>query len=328
MHGRRVCTAMAGVLVSGMVGCGSGGAGARRGMECIAPANPGGGWDLTCRAVGAVLTELELVPGAVRVTNMPGAGGGVAYAHTVTQREGDANLIVAASPATTLRLAQVQFGTLSERDVRWLAALGAEYGVLAVSPKAPWNDLRGLVEDWRRNPSAITVGGGSAVAGQDHMKVLLLAQNAGLDPRTIRYVWFNGGGEALTALLGGFIRVFSGDASEIEGQLEAGNVRVLAVLGPKRLDGRLAGVPTATEQGYAVEWATWRGFYAPRGVSDADYERLVMMMRNVASSEAWARARRREGLAPFTLVGAEFAAFVEQEVGRLRVLSRDIGLIP
>jgi len=112
------------------------------------------------------------------------------------------------------------------------------------------------------------------VAGQDHMKVLLLGREAGLDPLRIRYVPFDGGGEALTALLGGFVQVFSGEASEVESHLETGAIRVLGVLSPQPLDGLLAGVPTAAEQGYPVEWVTWRGFYVPGGLDDEAYREL------------------------------------------------------
>ena len=184
-----------------------------RGWECIAPANAGGGWDLTCRSVGQVLSDLELSPGLVRTTNVPGAGGGVAYARTVAQRAEDPNVLIAASPSTVLRLAQRQYGSLTETDVRWVGALGAEYGVLAVAADAPWQTLDDLLDAWRQDPGSVVVSGGSAVAGQDHMKVLLLAHRSGIDPRRIRYVPFDGGGEAMTALLGGFVQLFSGEAS-------------------------------------------------------------------------------------------------------------------
>ena len=196
-----------------------------RGVECIAPANPGGGWDLTCRATGRIMAELHLVPGAVRVTNLPGAGGAIAYAHAVARRRGDASVLIAASPATTLRLAQGQFGRFTEESVRWVGAVAADYGIVAVSPDAPWSSLTALLDAWRRDPARVVAGGGSAVGGQDHMKLLVLARAAGIDPATIRYVPFDGGGEALTTLLGGFIQVFAGDASEVRGHIEAGTLR-------------------------------------------------------------------------------------------------------
>src|SRR5690606_37294911 len=112
-----------------------------RGWECIAPAAAGGGWDLTCRAASRALLDLGLYSGVMRVINLPGAGGGIAYAHTVAQRAGDEEVLVAASPATTLRLAQGQFAHLTEHDVRWVGAIAADYGVVAVAPNAPWLTL-------------------------------------------------------------------------------------------------------------------------------------------------------------------------------------------
>ena len=298
-----------------------------RGWECVAPANAGGGWDLTCRSVGEVLRELGLSPGMVRTSNLPGAGGGVAYANTVVQRNEDPTLIVAASPSTTLRLAQGQYGSLSEDDVRWLGAVGAEFGVLAVAADAPWHDLTELLDAWRQAPETIVVSGGSAVAGQDHMKVLLLVHRAGLDPRRIRYVPFDGGGEAMTALLGGFVHVFSGEASEVEAQVDAGRLRVLTVLAPERVEGPLGAVPTAHEAGLDVDWVTWRGFYVPAGIDDTRYEEWVEALRQLGASEAWERARLLNRLEPFFLVGPEFERFVRRQVEDFRAMSREIGLI-
>lgn len=298
-----------------------------RGWECIAPANAGGGWDLTCRSVGQVLSDLELAPGLVRTTNVPGAGGGVAFARTVAQRSTDTNVLIAASPSTVLRLAQRQYGSLTEQDVRWVGALGAEFGVLAVAADAPWETLDDLLEAWRQDPTSVVVSGGSAVAGQDHMKVLLLAHRSGLDPRQIRYVPFDGGGEAMTALLGGFVQVFSGEASEVEGQVAAGRLRVLVTLAPQRLEGPLAQVPTATESGVDVTWVTWRGFYVPGEIPDEAYAAWVDVIEQVGRSAEWEEARRVNRLQPFFLTGEEFSTFVEQQVSDFRAMSRDIGLI-
>lgn len=300
---------------------------ATRGWECIAPAAAGGGWDLTCRVTGRILESLGLSPGLVRTINMPGAGGGVAFAHAVAQRRDDPRVLIAASPSTTLRLAQGQYGRLTASDVRWVAALGAEYGIVAVAADAPWPTLRALLEDWRTDPTAIVASGGSAVAGQDHMKILLLGREAGIDPRTVRYVPFDGGGEALTALLGGFVQVFSGEVSEVEGQLETGSIRVLTVLAPERIGGLLADVPTATEAGYPVEWVTWRGFYAPGGIDQETYDRWVEILTQVAETDEWARARAQARLQPYFLAGPSFEAFVMQQVDAFRGLAREIGLI-
>ena len=246
----------------------------------------------------------------------------------VAQRADDPNVLIAASPSTTLRLAQRQYGPLTVDDVRWIGALGAEYGVLAVAANAPFRTLDDLLDAWRLDPSTAVVSGGSAVAGQDHMKVLLLAHRAGIDPRRIRYVPFDGGGEAMTALLGNFVQVFSGEGSEVEGQVAAGRLRVLVVLSPERLEGPLASVPTARESGLDVTWVTWRGFYVPGEITEGEYDRWVDVLGRVGQSNAWEEARAVNRLQPFLLVGDEFAQFVRAQVEDFQELSREIGLIP
>ena len=295
--------------------------------ECIAPAGPGGGWDFTCRAVGQVMSELDLVNGTIQVTNMEGGGGGVALANVVTERNDNDNLIVAASPATTLRLAQGQYGEFAADDVRWLGAVGADFAVLAVSADSELESLDQLIEMLQADPTAINFGGGSAVGGQDHMKVLVLAQAIGVDPLSLAYTPFDGGGEALTALLGGFIDVFPGDASEVLGQVEAGEVRVIATLTPERLAAPLNEVPTAIELGYEAEWIVFRGFYGPGDMSEEAYNWWVSALETTAFSDQWVEVATQGGLEPFFIGGEEFEQTISDQIDNFRQLSVDLGLI-
>lgn len=295
--------------------------------ECIAPANPGGGWDFTCRAGTKAMTDGGALGETAQVTNMPGGGGGIAYAHVVAERNDDNNLIVAASPGTTLRLAQNQYEGYTENDVRWIGVLGADFGLITVPNDSPYESLDDLIAALEADPGSVKFGGGSAVGGQDHMKVMVLAQGAGIDPLALNYTAFDGGGEALTALLGGFIDVFPGDASETKGQLEAGEVRVLATLTPERLAAPFDETPTAKELGYDAEWIVFRGFWGPGGMSDEAYDYWVNVIAETAASPEWATAREQGGLGEFSIVGEEFDVFVKVQVENFRQLSRDLGLI-
>lgn len=295
--------------------------------ECIAPAGAGGGWDFTCRSVSQVMLDLKLVPQPVKITNLTGGGGGVAFANVVTQRGDDANLIIAASPATTVRLAQSQFDKFTERDVRWLGAVAADFGLVAVKADSPYKTMKDLVEAWKADPSKIAVGGGSAVGGQDHMKVLLLARAIGIQPRSAKYVPFDGGGQAITSLLGGFTQVFAGDASETRAQLEAGTMRVLAVMAPKRLPKPYADVPTTKELGYNVDWVVWRGFYVPKSMPSDAFDYWSGALKKVEKSAEWAKVREQNSLGQYLLTGAEFQVFIDRQVNAFRNLSRDLGII-
>jgi len=297
-------------------------------VECIAPANPGGGWDFTCRQVGKALYDLKKVPGPVQVTNMPGASGGVAFASAVTKRAEDANLLVAASTATTTRLAQDKFPGMNKDMVRWVGTVGADYGIIAVAKDSPYKSLKDLIEVLKSDPSRISTAGGSAVGGWDHLKLLLAARAAGIKHLTqIKYIAFQGGGEALTQLLGGHVQAFSGDISEVQGHIEAGDVRVLAVLSAERLPGKLKDMPTAKEQGYDVEGANWRGFYVPKKASDDSYAYWAKAVEDVYRSAEWKKVMADNGLMPFDRQGPALDKFVSQQIDQLQELSKAIGLV-
>lgn len=297
-------------------------------VECIAPASPGGGWDFTCRSVGKILADLELVPGSVTVTNMSGGGGGVAYGYVVGKRNDDPNLIIAASTATTTRLAQNQYAGLTADQTRWVASLGADFGAIAVAADSEYDDLNALIDAVKSDSRSVAFGGGSAVGGWDHLKVLLVAKKAGIDDvRAVKYVSFTDGGTAMTQLLGGHIDAFTGDISELTGQINAGNIRILAVLADERLPDQFADLPTAREQGYDVVGANWRGFYLGGEVGDEAYQWWVGAMEQLYNSDAWKEAMANNGLVPFWRGGDEFKAFVDQQVQDLEQLSREIGLL-
>ncbi|MDQ3396575.1 MAG: tripartite tricarboxylate transporter substrate-binding protein [Deinococcota bacterium] len=296
-----------------------------RNVLCIAPSDPGGGWDFTCRSIAPLLTNLGLVQGQIRTQNMAGAGGGVAYAHVVGQQEGNENLIVAASTATTTRIAQGQFTGFDEDDVRWVAAVGSDYGVIAVAPDSPYESLTDLMDALEEDPGSVTFVGGSAIGGWDHLKVLLAARQAGIENvAAVRYVSFSSGGAAIVEILGGRAQAFSGDVSEAIPQIEAGNLKVLAVLSEERLGGLLENVPTAQEQGLDVIGANWRGFYVPAGVSDEVYDYWVEAFRQLEESQEYEALREQSGLADFWRGGEEMTQFVYNQVETIRELSAQI----
>ncbi|MCA0044899.1 Bug family tripartite tricarboxylate transporter substrate binding protein [Celeribacter litoreus] len=296
--------------------------------ECIAPANPGGGWDFTCRQVGKSLQDQGLLEKTMQVVNLAGGGGGVAFAEVVNKRGDDNDLIVAASSATATRLAQGAYPGNTMDQVRWLSSVGADYGVIAVAADSEITDLPTLLEMVKSDPTAVSVAGGSAVGGWDHLKVLIAANAYGVeDVRTVKYIAFDGGGEAVTQLLAGSVQAFTGDISEAKGFVDSGDIRVIAVLAPERLGGEFAEFPTAREQGVDAIGANWRGFYAPGDMSDEAYDAWVSKIADLYASDEWKEIMANNGLAPLDLQGAEFEAFVADSVAQIQQISRDIGII-
>lgn len=293
--------------------------------ECIAPANPGGGWDFTCRQVGKVMQDLGLIDSTMQVVNLAGGGGGVAYAEVVNKRNDDNDLIVAASTATATRLATGAYPGNTMDQVRWLATIGADYGVIAVAAGSEIDTLPQLMEQIRTNPTSIAVAGGSAVGGWDHLKMLIAAKAAGIENvRGVKYIAFDGGGEAVTQLLAGSVQAFSGDISEAKGFVESGDIKVVAVLAPERLSGDFNVFPTAKEQGIDAVGANWRGFYAPGDMSDAAYDYWVGQIKALYDSPEWKELMTTNGLEPLDLQGEDFQTFVADSVARIGTLTNEI----
>ncbi len=298
------------------------------GTECLAPAGAGGGWDFTCRVPAAQLMQkLDLIDGSMKVVNMSGSGGGKAFSHVVATRNTDEKLIVAASAATATRLAQKVYGDYKADDVRWVGALGMDYGVIVVRKNAPYKTLYDLVEQLKTNPRKNPIVGASSKGGWDHLKALLIAKEAGItNLRSINYIPFDNGGKALLEVVAGRAAAFTGDSSEIIGQLQAGEVRVLAVLSDKRIPA-LGDAKTAKEQGYDVVGGNWRAFYAPAGISDEAYDYWVSTVKAVAGSPEWSELREKNGLAEFTSFGKDFDDFVREQIENVAEISMELGII-
>lgn len=295
--------------------------------ECVAPAAPGGGFDLTCRTTARLLNEYGIVGPAIRTQNVPGGIGAVAMNQVLAQRRSDPNVIVAVSTGSWVNLAQGRFGRWTENDVRWIGTIGADFGVIAVRKDSKFQTLADLIAALKADPGSVPMGAGGAVGSQDWTKAALIAKSAGADPRKLRYVPFEGGGQAMAALLGGHIQVFPGDASEVQGQLAAGEIRILATLSPQRLPGPFAETPTAKEQGADVEWTIVRGFYMPPQVPDAAYDFWVEALRKLQNDPRFAEARAGSGLFEYNLLGAEFDALAKRRTAEYRALAREVGLV-
>jgi putative tricarboxylic transport membrane protein len=293
--------------------------------ECIAPANPGGGFDLTCRVAQ---TGLEPHLGsAMEVTFMPGGIGAVAYSMFNTTRTDDGSAIVAFSTGSLLNIATGKYGEFDENDVRWLATAGADFGAVIVRADSPYQTLGDLMAEFSADPASVVVGAGGSVGSQDWMKAALLLRGADGDPRKMRYVAFDGGGDAIAALLGGSIGVYTGDMGEMTPHLEAGTMRVLATMSPERLEGVFADIPTAKEQGFDVEWTIMRGFYMGGSVSDEDYNAWVDTFKAAFATPEYAAVQTDKGLLPLNLAGDELTAAINTNMELLRTIAKESGLI-
>jgi len=300
----------------------------RDGPLCVAPARAGGGFDLSCRLLQRAMAVVRPTEAPLRVTHMPGGIGAAAYNTFVTQRPAEGNTLVAFSGGSLLSLAQGRFGHHDANAVRWVGTLGMDYGVLAVRQESSYGHLHDLIDALKQNPAQVLFGGSGTIGGQDWMKAALVARMAGVAPRQFRYVGFEGGGEAYTALRTGYVSVLPGETSEAVAHGRGSTLRVLAVLAPSRLPGPLADVPTAREQGFDIVWPNVRGFYMGPQVADADYERWIEHLRQLHGRPEFARLRAEAGLYPFARFGEALHRYVYTAVIDYTRLAQQFGLAP
>ncbi len=285
-------------------------------LQCVVPAKPGGGFDVTCRLVQLALS---LAPGAARaapppVVHQPGGIGALVFNEVVSDRRATARELVAFSSGTLLMLAQGRMGRHPVDAVRWLATLAQDHGVVAVHRDAPWRTLPELLRGVAANPSGVLFAGGGTLGSQDWLKSARLARAAGVGHRAFRFVAFEGGGDALQALRGRHVQVLAGDAAEISEPLRQGQpLRLLAVLAPQRLTGALAAVPTAREQGVDLVWPILRGVYTAHAMPAAEAEGWAAQLLAGQRQPLFAQTLAGLSLQPLSLAGEALAREVQSQ---------------
>jgi putative tricarboxylic transport membrane protein len=292
------------------------------GLEIIAPASPGGGWDQTARAMQSALQEAGLATD-VQAMNIPGAGGTIGLAQFVTSKVGQGNTLLV-SGLVMLGAILTNDSPVSIDQTTPMARLTGEYEVIVVPAASELQTLDDLIAQFKEDPRSVSWGGGSA-GGTDHILVGLIAKEAGVDPSGINYVPFSGGGEALASLLGGHVTAGVSGYGEWAGQIEAGELRMLAVSSPERVEG--IDVATLKEQGVDVELTNWRGVLAPPGIADDDKKALAHAIDGMVQSEDWQNILAERGWLDLYMPPDEFAQFLEQDQEQVTTVLKDIGLV-
>lgn len=289
-------------------------------LRIMAPADPGGGWDSTARAMAPVLEEVGGV--GTEVYNVGGAGGTIGLAQFRQDATGDPHQLMVMG-LVMVGAIQTNASEVTLEDVTPIASLTAEQEAIVVAADSEYETLEDLVNAWKEDPTSISWGGGSA-GGTDHILVGLLAQAAGVDTAGINYVAHSGGGEAVTAILNGTVSAGVSGVSEFVDQVEAGEMRWLAVSGEEPPEGIDA--PTITDAGYDVVLENWRGVVGPADLSDADRQAVVNLITEMHDSEGWQAALDANGWSDFFQAGDEFEAFLAEERTRVEGILAELDL--
>ena len=288
-------------------------------LKMMIPANPGGGWDQTGRQLAAAMQSAKLVS-SVQFDNKGGAGGTIGLAQFINASKGDPNAMLVGGMVMVGAI-YLENSPVNLSMVTPLARLTGEYEIIVVPSNSPHKSLADLIKALKANPGAVSWGGGSA-GGTDHILVGLIAKAAGLDPAKTNYVPYKGGGEAIAAIVGGHVTAGVSGVGEFVEQVKGGRMRALAVSSPARMEG----FPTLKEQGVNVELANWRGVFGASGISTAQRDALIKIVRGATESAAWKATLEKLGWSPIFLSGDAYKKFIDEDTKRIASIIDSLGI--
>jgi putative tricarboxylic transport membrane protein len=307
----------------GESGGGGGGGGSRQvtGMKILVGTAPGGGFDQTARTAAKAMEDAKLARN-VEVQNLPGAGNTIALQRLVNEKGNGKVMQQMGLGLVGGVYTNKSKATLDQTTP--VARLTEEPEIVVVNKNSPYQSFDQLLSAWKADPGKLTVGGGSSPGGPDHLAPMLIAKAAGIDPKQVNFVSYDGGGELLAAVLGGQVKFGVTGVGETKDQIEAGAIRPLAVTSTAPVEG--LDVKTLKEQGIDLEFTNWRGWVAPPELSQEDKQTLIDLATKMHDSQQWKDALVKNGWTDAFVVGDEYAAFLKSEDQRVADVLNQLGL--
>ncbi|CAN7187913.1 tripartite tricarboxylate transporter substrate-binding protein [Pseudorhodoferax sp. LjRoot39] len=291
-------------------------------VKMLIPANPGGGWDITGRALGKALMDSKAAD-TVSFDNKGGAAGALGLAQFINGSKNDANALMVMG---AVMLGGIITGKppVNLSQATPIARLISEYNVFVLPANSPFKTMADVVAQLKKDPGSVKWGGGSRGA-TEHIAAAMIASRVGVDPSKINYVAFRGGGEATAAILGGNVSIGGSGMSEFAPYIADGKMRAIGVTSEQRLPG--VNVPTLKEQGIDVVIGNWRGVYGAPGLSAPQRKALTDMVLTAVKSASWQEAVKKNDWTSAVLTGPEFDKFVDDEFASLRAIMAKSGMV-
>ncbi len=234
-------------------------------VQLIVPFPPGGVIDLTARPVAAALERVWKQP--VLVINRPGGGGGVGAVAVASSKPDGYSLLFAHMSMITIPASDRVFGRAPSFTLDQFTPLGllvADPLVIIAKHDGPYKTLQEMIEAARKAPGAIAYGSSGNYSAV-HVPMEMIALNAGVK---FNHVAYQGGGPALTAVMGGHVVATMVSPAAAIPQVRRGDLRALAITGSRRIP-TMPDVPTVMESGIPdIDFYLWVGVFAPAQLPD------------------------------------------------------------
>ena len=288
-------------------------------LKMMIPANPGGGWDQTGRALAAAMQSAKAV-GSVQFDNKGGAAGTIGLTQFINAQKGDPNAVLIGGMVMVGGIV-LNKSPVNLTMVTPLARLTSEYLVVVVPANSPHKTMADLVAAFKADPGKVSWHGGSA-GGSDHILAGLIAKAVGGDPAKVNYVAAKGGGDQVANIVGGHVTAGIAGLGEFAEHVKGGRMRALAVSAPAKE----GGVPSLKEQGVDVVLGNWRGVFGAPGITTAQRDALVAAVKTATESQAWKESLAKYGWEQVFLAGDAYKAFVEEDTKRITGILESLGL--
>ena len=292
-------------------------------ITIINPFPPGGVAELVGRPFAAMLARLINQP--VVIETKAGAAGQVGAQSAASAKPDGYTLLIHIVSISGFAEVDKLFGRqpkVTRADFIPIARFTEGPMVLIVNDQQPYKTLEGFIDDANKRPNEL-VFSSSGLYGALHLPTALLMKAAGIQ---MKHLPTNGGGPALTALLGNNAQVLVSAIAPASAQLKAGKVRALACFSPKRA-ASLPDVPTLKELGYDVEFSLWVGLFAPKGTPDAVVTKLREATNKAVATEQFANAIETIGDVVAYLDQPDFAKFWDADAERVEAAVHTIGRV-
>jgi putative tricarboxylic transport membrane protein len=301
----------------------------KRPVSIVAVAGAGGGLDMVARTMAKVFDHNKIITQAITVENKPGGGqvtGTVDFA--TRQAKNEYAMMIASTPFILNHIKRDGNSPIGPDDIYPLALLQVDYGVIAVRADSSYKTLKELYDTVKANPASVQFVGGGGPGTWDHLNSMLLARDVGINIKTVKYNTYDGGGEALTALLGGHGDAMTSDVSSIKQYVQAGRVRVLGVSSEGRLaDDEVAkDFPTYKEQGFNVLTSNWRGVFLGKSVSPAAKDFWGKKMGELVATEEWKDELKKQGVIYIYKDAKEFYDYIKADQEMYTQIYKEMGI--